>query len=689
MSRAPRLAAVFAAALVLLVGIYAVAGFWGVPRLLRGELETTLAETLSVEVEVGALRFDPFRLRLEADGFWMGGAAEAPEASVRSLRIDVAVAPLFGRRVVVDELSIIDPTLVMRIDPAGVIQIAGVSLGRDEPEEPAADEPAAEEEGDGEAPLADLRVASLSLSGGTFLLVDASGEEEIVREIGPIELRANDLSLTDLLRSEGKQADSTSAELAMALPEGASLSLRGDIDVDPLRLALQLELAELPVASLQPYIERTAAVELRDGRLAAKGELRIGTSDEQTDGLRFDGELALRGLEVVDLEGDPLIGWDVLELAGIGLVTEPFSLAVASVKLAKPRVHVIPSAAGLNLAAAFGSAAGDRPSKAEPAAPPSLAIGPIHVSSGAVRFEDRSVEPAYHVDVEDLDVKLDGFRMNPGGRSSIALSSELDGYAPLKVDGALAPLSPREDLDLALSIAGLELESFSPYAGRYVGRRIDAGRGSFALEMKVVERSMTSSTKITLDALGFGEDVDSPDATSLPVATATALLKDADGRIALDIPIAGDFDDPDFSYRGQLLATLRTLVTRVVATPYKLVDGMVSFGGRLFRPEDMSRVAFDPEDHDLSRGERTKLEALAVALRENPELSLEIQGGASPDLDGDTEDLRRLARRRARSVRKLLVQEGVSEERILTGEVRIDAVTAGPDGQVQVALVVR
>jgi hypothetical protein len=176
--------------------------------------------------------------------------------------------------------------------------------------------------------------------------------------------------------------------------------------------------------------------------------------------------------------------------------------------------------------------------------------------------------------------------------------------------------------------------------------------------------------------VAFGKSVASPDATSLPVATAAVLLADANGRIRLDLPVEGDLDDPAFSYTGTLVDTLRTLITRVVQTPFKMVGGMVALGGKLFRPEELEQTWFPAGRNELEGDEPTKLEAVAAMLVANPKLGIEIRGGAAPAADGDA-DLRILARRRADAVRSRLEKKGVQPDRITIGDIDVSAKVEG------------
>src|SRR5208282_6019270 len=84
----------------------------------------------------------------------------------------------------------------------------------------------------------------------------------------------------------------------------------------------------------------------------------------------------------------------------------------------------------------------------------------------------------------------------------------------------------------------------SPYSGKFAGYRIAEGKLNLDLEYNLVGKKLESKNVITLDHFTFGEKVDSPDATRLPVRLAVAILKDREGKIVLDVPIEGSIDDP-------------------------------------------------------------------------------------------------------------------------------------------------
>ena len=91
-----------------------------------------------------------------------------------------------------------------------------------------------------------------------------------------------------------------------------------------------------------------------------------------------------------------------------------------------------------------------------------------------------------------------------------------------------------------------------------------------------------------LDQLTFGDRVESPTATKLPVLLAVALLKDGNGTIHLDLPIQGSLDDPQFSVWGVVLQIFVNLITKAVTAPFALLGALAGGHG-----EELAFVEFE------------------------------------------------------------------------------------------------
>jgi len=159
---------------------------------------------------------------------------------------------------------------------------------------------------------------------------------------------------------------------------------------------------------------------------------------------------------------------------------------------------------------------------------------------------------------------------------------------------------------------------------------------------------------VVVEQLQLGEKVDSPDAVSLPLKLAIALLKDVDGKISIELPVTGDLNNPQFSVMPIIWQTLRNLIVKAAAAPFKLIGGLVSGGGS----QDLGSVSFAPGSSDLSKDAEAALVKLSNALKERPALRLEIEGTAAKSSDGPLLAEQRLEREYQYNYYKMLQRRG-------------------------------
>jgi hypothetical protein len=148
------------------------------------------------------------------------------------------------------------------------------------------------------------------------------------------------------------------------------------------------------------------------------------------------------------------------------------------------------------------------------------------------------------------------------------------------------------------------------------------------LRYRFDQKRMTGDNKVVIDELELGEKVPHPDAIDLPLGLAIALLKDADGRIDLDMPVSGSVDDPEFAIGRVVWKALVTLITKVVTSPFRLLGSLIGM-----ESDQLGQVGFPPGRADLLPPEREKLANVATALAHRPELGLVVPAVADPAAD--------------------------------------------------------
>jgi hypothetical protein len=167
----------------------------------------------------------------------------------------------------------------------------------------------------------------------------------------------------------------------------------------------------------------------------------------------------------------------------------------------------------------------------------------------------------------------------------------------------------------------------SPYSIKYAGYGIERGKLSVNVKYLIENRKLAAENNVYLDQLTFGEKVDSPTATKLPVTLAVALLKDRNGVIDVNLPISGSLDQPEFSVIGIIFQVIGNLITKAVTAPFALLGA--AFGGG----EELAYLEFAPGSAALDGEDVGKLKNLTKALTDRPGLKLDVAGRVDPEAD--------------------------------------------------------
>jgi len=419
--------------------------------------------------------------------------------------------------------------------------------------------------------------------------------------------------------------------VSMSLNDSGAFNLDGSLSLNPPTLSAGIDLQKLALKGFQPYVAEQARVVVGGGDLSVKGNLDF--VDTGTPQVRFRGDASLVGLKSVDAEnGAELLKWRGLDLQGISYASSPPSLALAGLHLRSPYLQVLINRDGqINLASLVKE---NSKTKAPPAAeaatagpPMQVTISQVRLSKGEIALQDRSVEPNYGSRVDQLQGTIDGLSSDPASRASVDFTARVDQQAPLAISGQLNPLSSEPFANISFSFKDFNLPPLSPYTGKYAGYKTDKGKLQLNLDYRIEGNHLDSANKVFLDQFTLGESVDSPDATSLPVGLAIALLKNRAGEIDLDIPVKGDLDDPEFSVAGVVVQVIVNLITKAATSPFALLGALIPAG------EDIEYIPFDPGSSELNEAAVSKLAVVANVLQERPGLKMDLAGHADPELD--------------------------------------------------------
>jgi hypothetical protein len=535
-------------------------------------------------------------------------------------------------------------------------------------------------------------IAAVELGKSNITYGDRSTAQPVTLSLSSLQIKLQHVS-NDL----GKPIE---LDLSSGFQQKGQLKVHGTVAPQPLKLALQLEGRQLDVAALEPYFAANLNATIASALVGLKGELKLAQEGKALK-VHYQGDAGVYQVRMLDkLTSDQFAGWRSLKLTQIKAAysNTGTDVNVGQITLSEFYGKVLLNSNGrLNLSdfatqqnapatsltraepAAPGAAPAPAPSPTPtpaptPAAPDNTAaaappvklnFGHILLHQGKVDYTDNFIKPNFSAHLVSIEGDIGAFGTDSTTPAPIAVQAQLNDNGPVSISGTANPLIKPPFLDLTATTRDVELTNFSAYSIKYAGYPIVKGKLNVDLHYQVDKGQLNANNHIFIDQFTFGDHVDSPSATNLPVRLAISLLKNSRGEIDVNIPVSGSLNDPQISVGSLIWHAFLNLLEKAVTSPFSLLGS--AFGGS----DELGYVAFQPGSAALSDAETKKLDTLVKALNDRTGIKLDLAGRVDPALDTPGLKQQALERQVKREKLKDVVGKGQS--------IDIDSVQVAPD----------
>ena len=503
----------------------------------------------------------------------------------------------------------------------------------------------------------------------TIQLSDASinFQDTTLRKAVPMKIHGLNLTLNNI---DINGIDPLEIVLQAKVNKRGSIDTRGTLAWTPLSTNLNIDLKKVDLVSLQGWGGDQLNALLTRGNISFKGKV-----DAKGVPLvvAVNGTGRLSSFNIFDKRRrSDLLRWRNIGIDGLKFVNDPLRVDISSVRLDRfyARVNILPDGSlNLNDIVKQDKTVAKNESKASKASPVSskqsmpIRIGKVVVNKSNIDFSDQFIQPSYRANLTGLTGKIEPLHPNKTGK--IEITGAVDKSAPLDISGTIDPFSSELKLDIAANAKNIDMPTFSPYSGKYVGYAIERGKLSVDVHYKIEDNALKATNEIFLDQLKLGDEIESSDAPSIPLKLAVSLLKDRNGEINLKLPVKGSVDDPEFSIGDVLFDAFINLIMKAITAPFALLGSAI--GG----DQELSSIDFTPGYKNIETEAETRLQTLSKALVDRPILKLEITGYA--DSKGDHDALKKVLLDRMVKAKKLTEDAADGEAGGSLEEVELDA----------------
>ncbi len=395
----------WSAVLLVLFLAIALGGFVALPSLIQSKLPQWIESQLKRKASIGAVKINPFSLRVEARDFKLTEAGGQPIAGFAGLVVDLEWSSLTRRAWHLAEIRLTEPQVLLDIAPDGRINLAQLlaDLTRDaEPKQSAG--------------MPRLVIDTVVVERGRADFTDRRAGYS--NALSPVDLRLEHFST--LPKDKGPYTFSASTA------RGGVLRWKGEISMNPLSASGVISGSAISLPELATYLKPYAAVQVASGKLGFDLPYRVAYREGALDA---GVDAASLKLEQVSLKGpgatDPFLAVTGLTVDKLSADYARREVAVGEVLLDGGKVQarrdeqggvdvlgwIVPAPVSTpstrEAPAASSTAAAAAAQAAPPAAPAWKArIGRVGLDNMALAFEDRTAPVPLGVALERLKASV-------------------------------------------------------------------------------------------------------------------------------------------------------------------------------------------------------------------------------------------------------------------------------------------
>ncbi|MDY6815854.1 MAG: DUF748 domain-containing protein [Pseudomonadota bacterium] len=472
-SRLPRNLAI---AVLVLIVLYALAGFLLLPWWLKRTIPEQLDQQMGWQGEVTELAINPFALTVELTQLSANDSDGEQVLGFDRLFVNLSFFQLFRGIVSFQEVRLQEPYI--RVD---LLEDYSINFARDwqaaHPESQQAPEPEAQTSDQDSGPPR-LFFHQLAIDGGELLFRDFSQAEPAEFRITPLDLSINELATW-------QQEEGDSNYYLLAAIGSQTIEWQGDLSVTPLHSRGSLRIADIRHETLEHFLAPYLPYDLRGGSVTVRSDYEL-QAGEVFYLATENGELTLVDLAVaLDAEagaarltsgriGIDQIGFDLTAReANVGQVTvDNLDLAVA--RDAGGSIDWLAPLAGDSNGAEAEEAA---PESAADISPFRWSVDGIRIARSAVRWQDRVPAPEADLRLQDISLSTGTISHQLDEPVNYDFSASLASGGRLALQGQVTPAP--FTFEAAVSGSQVALSAFEPYLQQGANLSVAGGQLDF------------------------------------------------------------------------------------------------------------------------------------------------------------------------------------------------------------------
>lgn len=417
------------------------------------------------------------------------------------------------------------------------------------------------------------------------------------------------IDLSDLQANMGLQFDFTN---------GGKLTTDIQYDTDKSQYHLHVIIDNFHLTPILPYLQQSLNIEDINGEFST--DMFIKGSTEHIMDFNANGNITMQKFSVEDTEGNNIIAIDSAysKITDIDLITNNFAFESLYISGLSSYYEIFQDSTD-NFSRLLKESTNESDTSSndtittEPEKKTNLRIASFCIKDSKFTITDHTLPKEFNYAIEEIALTSENFNLSD--KNIIQASALLNNSGKLKIKwtGALDDFANQ---DIIVNLNNLDLTAFTPYSLALFGNSINDGHMSINSENIIKDNKLRGTNIVTMYNPKIGDKVkNSKPAYNVPLKMGLYVLTDKNGKVFMDLPVSGDINSPNFSYRKIIFKALEHLLVKVAASPFNALKS---------DEDNETQIEIIATESEFTDEQYAQFKRLASLQTEKPELSINL-----------------------------------------------------------------
>ena len=465
----------------------------------------------------------------------------------------------------------------------------------------------------------DLLVKDTVLKNANLSFTDFTKKEPIKLDIKNINANVDTVTLDKKLPIK--------FNLFLNTPQKGLISTKGSIALEPLNVDLGLKIDTLVFNPYLPYIQEFVNIDLKSGSLSSALDIKVEKKADMIEP-KVKGNISIDNINIFHrLTNKQLFSLKQLKIKDLNYVTNDLNIknvvidsAYSNFKIEQDKTtnfENIMVSTGIEDESKKSDLNSSKTVKKDAISSSfKYFVKNIELKDSKTDFSDLSLPLNFATKIHSLTANVKNVSSDDS-LTNVKFTGIVDEYGMAKITANINPANFKKQTNIKIDFENLDVTSYSPYSGKFIGNKIAKGKLWLDLTYKIKDSNLTSSNNMRIKDLTLGEKVQSEDAVNLPIGFVIALLEDSNGFIDVDVPVVGNIDNPEFKLGGAIWGALGNVITNIVTSPFRFLGSLLGIDS-----DELGSLDFEYGQTLILPPQKEKLDNLIKALNKKPNLSL-------------------------------------------------------------------